>query len=434
MAKKELISEYKAAALTAMSPTLLRWLTSHAPKHGSKRKLKVAHIDKETYFFDKEEVIEFNSWLKNPWSRNVSRRPHMPAGIRREIKEEANGACAICQSHKDTCEAAHLDPIAKSENNHPENLLWLYANHHTAYDTGCFGPDEENREFVTSFKQVLRRYRVMLWRIQDEVSHKLFVVLGNCDGLKRQLDAAKTKEQVEIVEKIATETLAVLPALAPLSKADPNYAVYETISADAMALKKSKSNIAARLRKAQRIRKDYVAAFGFVMCPLCKGSGRHEGTDCPVCCGDQELEQRFADIVDVRAYEQVECPVCEGEGSLAGEPCPACGGDARIARRDADSIDLRDYEEVDCPLCDGEGRYARDDCPACGGEARLTRRDADSIDLRDYEEVDCPLCDGEGRYARDDCPACGGEAQMARRDASNSRYLRDSRGIRGLGG
>ena len=59
---------------------------------------------------------------------------------------EANGACAICQAHGDTCEAAHLDPVSKSKNNHPENLLWLCSNHHTAYDDDLFGPDEENAE------------------------------------------------------------------------------------------------------------------------------------------------------------------------------------------------------------------------------------------------------------------------------------------------
>ena len=358
-----------------MSPTLLRWLTSYAPKHGIKRKLKVAKTEEDLHFFDEKEVLEFNSWLKKSWPRKDGRRPHIPVAIRREIKEEANGECAICKSHGDTCEAAHLHPVAKSDNNHPDNLLWLCANHHIAYDNGCLGPDEENHDFVISFKKVLRRYRVMLWRTQHEVSHQLFVVLESCNGLKEQLDAAKTKEQVEVVEELATETLAVLPALAPVSKVDPNYAVYEKISADAIALHEDKSNIAKRLRKAQRIRKHYVSAFGFVMCPLCKGSGRHEGTDCPVCNGDREIEQRLADVVDLRAYELVDCPVCDGEGRYKRDDCPACGGEAQMARRYADGIDLRDYEEVDCPLCDGQGRYERDDCPACGGEARLARHD-----------------------------------------------------------
>jgi hypothetical protein len=42
MAKKKKLSEYEAACVTGMSPELLRWLTSNAPKSGIKRKLKVA--------------------------------------------------------------------------------------------------------------------------------------------------------------------------------------------------------------------------------------------------------------------------------------------------------------------------------------------------------------------------------------------------------
>jgi len=159
MAKKKLLSEYQAAAVSGLSPELLRWLTKNAPKQGVSRKLKVAEVKGETYFYDEEELLSFNSWLKSPWPHKEGKRPHIPTAIRREIKNEANGECAMCHSHKDTCEAAHLDPVSKSNNNHPENLLWLCSNHHTAYDGGLFGPDKENAEFVVSFKLVLHRYK-----------------------------------------------------------------------------------------------------------------------------------------------------------------------------------------------------------------------------------------------------------------------------------
>ena len=416
MVKKNLISEYKAAVLTAMSPELLRWLTTHAPKHGIKRKIKVEKVENETFFFDEKECLEFNTWLKEPWPAKDGRRPHIPAAIRREIKDEANGACAICHSHMDTCEAAHLEPVAKTYNNHPENLLWLCANHHTSYDNGLFGPDKSNVDFVASFKNTLRSYRVMLWRTQHEVSHKLFFVLGYCNDLQKQLEAAKTEEHIKTVEKVAKETLAVLPALASESKTDPKYAICETIYEDAISLSKDKSNIVKRLGRAQRIREDYVAAFGFVKCPLCEGTGQYEGIGCPVCNGDREIEQRLAEVVDLRAYEYVDCPVCEGQALLTGEFCPACGGEARMARRYADGVDVRDYEDVACPLCEGAGRYEDRDCPECGGEGNTQRRFAETIDLDDYKKVDCPVCDGQGTHNGTDCPACHGEAQIDRRD------------------
>jgi len=415
MPKKKPLSEYQAAWVTGMSPELLRWLTSNAPKAGIKRKLKVAEAKGETYFFDEEELVTFNNWLKAPWPRKDGKRPHIPTAIRREIKNEANGECAICNAHKDTCEAAHLDPVSKSDNNHPENLLWLCSNHHTAYDNGLFGPDEENADFVASFKQVLHRHKTMMWRMQYEVSHKLFIVLENCDGLEKQLRAAKTAAQVKAVKALAKKTLDAIPALSPVSKSDPKYAAYQTISANVLSLSKDKSGIPARLVKAQGIRRDYVTAFGFIACPLCKGNGRHEGTDCPVCNGDREIEERFADRVDLSAYEKVGCPLCEGEGLFEGDVCPVCGGESEMDRRYADSVDIRDYQKVDCPLCTGTTKFQGNDCPACGGNGEMDRRHAAQVDLREYEEVDCPLCHGDGRYEDRDCPECAGEGQMQRR-------------------
>lgn len=122
-------------------------------------------------------------------------RPRIPSGIYNEIKIEANGECAICNSNRDTCEAAHLEPVSKSKNNHPENLLWLCSNHHTVYDHGLFGPDPENEEFVVSFKRVLYRHKKMLWAMQHEVSRKLFLYLYYCDQLAEQRKVAKTQTQ-----------------------------------------------------------------------------------------------------------------------------------------------------------------------------------------------------------------------------------------------
>lgn len=417
------LSEYEAAAISGLSPELLRWLTTHAPKQGLSRKLKVAEVKGETYFFEKEELLSFNNWLKSPWPHKDGQRPHIPTAIRREIKNEANGECAICQSHKDTCEAAHLDLVSKSNNNHPENLLWLCSNHHTAYDAGLFGPNKENAEFVVSFKRVLHRHKQMLWRMQHEISHKLFIVLQNCDALAKQLETAKTPEQIKAVEQLAKKTLAVLPALAPVSKKDPGYAAYKSISTSVLSLSKDKSAISARLQKAQNIQREYVAALGFVPCPLCRGAGRHGGTDCPVCNGDGEIGERIADSVDLRAYQQVDCPICKGEGHFRGTDCPACGGDRQMDRRYAESIDAREYQEVDCPLCEGSGRFEGSDCPACGGNARMDRRHADKIDLSEYEKVDCPLCKGTGRYEEQDCPECGGASRIQRRFADQVDLL-----------
>jgi hypothetical protein len=62
----KIVSEYEAAALVAMSPDLLRWLTSYAPKAKITTKLKVAKKDGERYFYDREELLAFDAFLRQP--------------------------------------------------------------------------------------------------------------------------------------------------------------------------------------------------------------------------------------------------------------------------------------------------------------------------------------------------------------------------------
>jgi DnaJ-class molecular chaperone len=255
----------------------------------------------------------------------------------------------------------------------------------------------------------------MLWRMQHEVSYKLFTVLENCNGLYEQF--AKAPEQVKAIENIAKNTLAVVPKLAPVSKTDPKYAAYKSISADIASLSNNDVSISARLQTTKKIRKEYIAACGYVACPLCKATGRHEGTDCPVCDGDREIEERFEGRIDLSAYDRIECPLCDGEGSVRAEQCPACGGECRMDRRYAETVDVSEYDKVDCPLCKGTSRFKGDDCPACSGLGEMDRRHVDEIDLREYKEVDCPLCERAGQYDGSTCPECQGNGRMQRRFA-----------------
>jgi hypothetical protein len=146
MVKKKLLSEYEASATIGMSPTLLRWFTSHAPKSGDPRKLKIAKEENGVVFFEEQDLLSFNDWLRLPWPHRPGKRPNIPVGIRKEIEVEANGACAICNTNADSCEAAHLNPVSKTKCNHPEELLNLCSNHHTKYDDGCYGPNEKTRK------------------------------------------------------------------------------------------------------------------------------------------------------------------------------------------------------------------------------------------------------------------------------------------------
>jgi hypothetical protein len=222
----------------------------------------------------------------------------------------------------------------------------------------------------------------MLWTMQEEAGRKLFLLLDECERLEEELASTKTEDQRKAIETLAEKALADLPNLAQVSRADPHYEAYKTISPQLSSLKAESAKppaLARRLKKAKEIKREYVAALGYVACPLCNASGYYDGADCPVCGGDREIEERIADQVDLAEYERVKCPLCEGDGKYDGDDCPECGGEGEMQRRFAEYVDVGQYKKVECPLCKGGGKYDGRlsrvwrrwrDAPACGGQSR----------------------------------------------------------------
>lgn len=411
------LNEFQAASLVGLSPKLLRWLTSYAAKPDSDRKLK-AREEGGRLYMKQDEVEGFNDWLKLPWPSKDGSRPPVPTGIKREIQEEAGGECAICHNNANSCEAAHIVPLAKSKNNHPDNLIWLCANHHTKFDKHTYGPKPENATFVKGFKQAMTYYRRALWELQAEVTGRLFTVLKACEILNMQLKAATTAEEVSTVSKLATNALSQMVKMAPSSKMDPDYAAFKVMKPQFIALAKKSTkaqDIGATLRLATTVKEEFAQRAGYVRCPLCEGRGHYKGEDCPACGGEAELTKAEALAVDLSRYALVDCPLCHGSHLFRGQDCPACSGDGQLEERYADQVDSREWDEVDCPVCEGSGMLRGDICNACGGDRRMERQQRDQIDTRDYALIKCPLCKGKGTFRGDDCPECHGECKMERR-------------------
>jgi HNH endonuclease len=151
--EKIILDEFRAAALIGMSPELLRYLTSHQVKWKDKRILTVAQKNDETFYFEESELKAYDAWLRGPWPSEKGKRPPLPHPIRDEIRLEANLECALCKSSGQAGEAAHIVPVAKSKSNHPHNLIWLCANHHTKLDNGSFGPKGADNAIIVALKQ-----------------------------------------------------------------------------------------------------------------------------------------------------------------------------------------------------------------------------------------------------------------------------------------
>jgi len=411
MAQSKIINQYEAAALTGLSPALLAWLTSHAPKPGDKRKLKFVKKEKGIYYFDRDELTAFNAWLKAPWPQKDGKRPRIPDGIRVEVMTEANGACAICHGHKDACEAAHLDPVAMSKNNHPENLIWLCSSHHTVFDKGLYLPANAPPNFVAAIKLGLHTYKSLLWDSQAAISGHLGQILSACKSLKESLGNAPGPHEIDIAENLALDLATKLSSLAPVSKTDPKYAAIQSVDLSFASAPK-KANVTQLLEQAEEAHQQYLTAFGYVVCPLCHGTGRHNGSECPFCQGEREVPKDSVSDFDPRRYEEVDCPLCLGEGTFEGDLCPVCHGDRRFERRYALQVDIRQYDRVSCPVCNGTGQRGDAICRGCGGNGDMQKHFADDIHMPDYDDVDCPLCKGDGRFRGETCPECYSAGQM----------------------
>ncbi|MDO9338636.1 MAG: zinc finger domain-containing protein [Caulobacter sp.] len=413
------LNRYQAAALVGLSPDLLGWLSSYAPKQEVDRKLKVRK-DGDQFFVEQAELVEFNDWLKLPWPSKDGARPPIPSGIRREIQEEASGECAICLKNGNSCEAAHIEPVAKSKNNHPENLIWLCANHHTKFDKGGYGPSAEAKDFVAAFKQSLTFYRRALWELQAEVTGRLFTMLKACDSLKAQLAAAKTPDQVAAVEALANKAVGQVARMVPTSKADPDFAAFAAMKPQFEALAKRSTkpkHLKATLEYASTVKTEFAQKAGYEDCPLCEGVGHYKNEDCPACGGEGELTRADIRAIDLDRYHDTKCPLCKGSGEFKNANCPVCNGEGEMERRYADQVDTREWDDVECDLCEGSGTWKGENCPVCGGETTLERHERDQVDLREYNLVDCPLCNATGSFNGEDCPECRGECQMERRYA-----------------
>lgn len=419
------IDEFAAAALVQMSPSLLSSFSSWAPKRGESRKLPFNQAGMHRTY-SRKELLGFDEYLRKPWPAEDGKRPRIPSAIQEEVKNESALQCAICHSNRDTCEVAHIEPVALSRCNHPHNLILLCANHHTKFDKqGVWGPREEAREFVDGFKKTLLYVTRVKWSSHASSIAECFSIAQLCRHLKTALDASPnevTSEQLGYYERLADEAVARLKQCTiegqrkGLKQTDIASATPDELWAK-LEISVQMSSPRARLASAADLTLDdeFRAAAGFVDCPLCKGVGFHGESDCPVCCGERQVDVAWAESIDLEPYKLIHCPLCKGTARHGGEDCPICHGDRMIEHRLADQVDLADFEDVDCPLCKGDGRWEGDVCLECHGELKMPRHIAARVDLQAYEIEDCPVCGGDANDDDGDpCQACNGEGQMTR--------------------
>lgn len=421
-----LLDQYQAALRLSISPELLRYFTSHTVKKNDSRKLQVAKIQEDLLFFDVEELDNYDAWLRGPWPAEPKKRPHLPKAIKEELISEAAGECALCQKNGNSCEAAHITPVAQSKCNHPHHLLWLCANHHTKFDNGSIGPKGASNTLIKATKLVVQSARKHIWQHTADVSIQLAALLKLANDLHADLKA--NPSSAEEVEGVGKQLLKLLPAVASKNTDEEIKPILEKISANVsgtgiVGVQEQASTTAQSLEFIGSLEQEFLHKAGLQDCPLCVGTRWHNEQECPVCQGEGSVPEDCRP--DLSPFRSVSCRLCCGSGRADGDTCPACGGDGSMESRVDEQIDWDDFRKVTCTLCHGDGRHLGEECPVCRGEQRVPRHALERVNQRDFEEVDCPLCEGLGDFDWDTCPECHGDRRMQRRFAEQidvSRY------------
>ena len=398
----ELLNEYEAAILLKMSPNLLKWFTSYAPKYQDNRKLKCVNRDGDL-FYSPKDLLEFDQFLSEPWpSKARVARPNVPSGIEEEIKSESNFRCAICDHTQGTI--AHIDPIYNSKNNHPHNLIYLCPNCHALYDK----KKGLTRKQIQNLKDDILQTKLVIWKSYTSLLDSISCLIKELETVSTyDFNNKNLKEQMicELLDEINKHVAKEFNDHPRDIKKHEKHKTYENYKNNLREILSENRDV---VQKVINERNAYIVKSDEAECPLCEGSGVHNDWPCPVCRGVGTVDQRALDHIDLSPYEQEECPLCEGSGDHNDWRCPICRGVGTVDQRALDHIDLSLYEQEECPLCEGSGDHNDWPCPVCRGVGTVDQRALDHIDLSPYEQEECPLCEGSGDHNDWPCPVCRG--------------------------
>ena len=356
------INEYEAAVEFGFSPELLRWFTSFSVIDDEK--LAYQEIN-SLYVFKLSDLQKIDKKMLGKWPLPPSgTRPTIPEGIKREIKKEAQFCCPVCKSVQG--ELAHIRPVAKTLCNHPNNLIFLCANHHTEYDYGYIYKNVDIED-IKSYKDNLKRFNKHQWSVKGQLIQTYLGALNTAKSLleihessvKNLIDDAKFEE---VLNKIAT-------------------------SIEKKRKKKNKQNMLnLTVESLVEEIEDYTKSNSEDLCPLCSGLGSTSFYDpCPICLGNGEIQKNDIRLDRLDEFKCVDCRFCDGSGVKDGDDCPACGGERQVAQGWAEQHDWTQYKLVNCPICRGSGDVGDDDCPVCEGRFKVYKGWAENYDSYDYQ-------------------------------------------------
>ena len=410
MGKSKGVNQYTAAVILKMSPRLISWFTSYAPKFQNGRKLKFISKEGDSFYFKVKDLNDFNKFLRSPWpSKSEKERPGIPSGIEDEIKTESNFLCAICGFS--SIELAHIDPVHNSKNNHPHNLISLCPNCHDAFDN----KKTITKSQIKKIKADLLQTKVVIWESYSNLLDTVSLLIKEMDSLNDK------HSDNEVMQK--TAKLELLEEIKKNVSEKKLFDLDDKIEVERENFYRYRVSLRETLSKNGEVeselvdqRKTYISTSGKEECPLCTGFGIHNHLTCPVCIGEGTVDRKDLLEIDLSLFEQEGCPLCKGDGVHNNWECPICRGEGTVNREDFPDIDLSSFEQEECPVCEGSRVHNGLDCPVCRGVGTVDRNDLPEIDLSSFEQEECPVCEGDRIHNGLDCPVCRGIGTVDRND------------------
>lgn len=130
-----LLDPLEAAYLLGITPELLFAYVRFAPKTRMEplRRLKAVQDSGRTMFM-RADLLEFDAYLRQPWSNSGDDRPSLPNYVVEYLKVECGGQCARCgKGYK--LENAHIEDYSRSLSHHHHNLIRLCSHCHDEFDS-----------------------------------------------------------------------------------------------------------------------------------------------------------------------------------------------------------------------------------------------------------------------------------------------------------
>jgi RecJ-like exonuclease len=439
-----LIVEIEAAMHLGISVKLLTYFTKNCPKYGQTRLLPVKQLESVRYF-DTAELLNYRKYLSEPWPKaEGTQRPNIPDAIKNDVRAECHLACAIC-GDLNKGEIAHIEAIATTANNSPDNLVLLCPNHHTEYDLGYKPNSNVSLEALRAAKLLKREARVRTQLYEANAYKAVASVLSTVRTLDSKLKSLASESLREVYETELSALMQALPEVLQLSEdaakkdtspSDLNSLISKaapTISrlTSGLSSKTTSTGIRSAAKSVIAAVDDILIELDEVNCPHCGGAGTTGlvGDYCAYCKGDMVVSEERADDYSPEDIDEVDCPHCHGRGmtGLIGDICVYCGGSCRVSRMEATVYDVADIDEVDCPHCHGRGMtgLSGDVCGYCGGSQTVSNAEAGDYNRDDMDETDCPHCHGRGMtgLSGDICSYCRGSQTVS--SATVKEYNRE---------